>query len=538
MLITDQDGEPVELDELDPAGLLAVLGDNKRTARAADRDRMRLVNQWCNVHPARHDPDGVATFDPTGLPGILHHDESLGGQGCPPVAAFAPEPVAAVLGIGKVPVKQLFADTLDLHHRLPRCWRRLERLEVDAWKARRVAQLTHPLSKAAAADVDAALAPVLPSCSFAAIDRAVAAAIATHHPDLLAEKTQAGKDAWDVKLTHPRPTDFTGTSWLEATGDTLALTAFEDRLSQIAADLAANGDTDPLGARKAKAIGILAGQPLDGPEADLLALAGAGSPDPQAAVGEASRARRRSRTPKTQVFVHFGLTDLLGLGADDELIAGRVEGRGHLLETTLQSWMEASEVIITPVLDRPDQPGDHQAADQVKSRTLPPRLDPGILEAIAAWAGNPTATITPVLDLNRDWAVDGHDAPAAMREQVIQTHPTACTPGASSPPGPPTSTTSAPTCPSTTAAHPARPHPTRSPHCVVDITGARPPAAGNTDDSPTTATTGPARMAASTSSPRPAPPSSTPAERAPARDAHRQARHPNTTRVIEPPGAP
>src|SRR4051794_19065640 len=110
MLITDQDGGPVEVDELDAAGLLAVFGDNKRTARAAERDRMRLVHQWCVVHPATRD-GGVATFDPDGLPGVLHEDESLGGHGCPAVAAFSPEPVAAALGIGKVPVRQLFADT-------------------------------------------------------------------------------------------------------------------------------------------------------------------------------------------------------------------------------------------------------------------------------------------------------------------------------------------------------------------------------------------------------------------------------------------
>src|SRR6476646_3383738 len=185
MLITDQYGEAAELDELDAAGLLAVLGGNKRAARAADRDRLRLVNPWCVLHPATRD-DGVATLDPSGLPGVLHHDESLGGDGCPDVAAFSPEHLAATLGIGKVTAKQLISDTLDLHHRLPRCWKRVARLEVDAWKARRVAQLTHPLSKAAAAQVDAALAPVLPSCSFVAIDRAVAAAIATHHPELLA----------------------------------------------------------------------------------------------------------------------------------------------------------------------------------------------------------------------------------------------------------------------------------------------------------------------------------------------------------------
>ncbi len=157
------------------------------------------------LHPAT-DEGGVATFDPSGLPGVLHREESLGGEGCPPVAAFTPESLAATLGLSKHAAGQLVADALDLHHRLPRCWRRVEALAVDAFKARRVAQLTHPLSQAAAAQVDAALAPVLPSCSWAAIERAVAAAIAEHHPELVdAERRKAGRDAWDVTLHHPAP---------------------------------------------------------------------------------------------------------------------------------------------------------------------------------------------------------------------------------------------------------------------------------------------------------------------------------------------
>ena len=126
MLITDPQGDPVELDELDAAGLLEVLGDNKRTLRAADRDRMRLVHQWCVLHPATR-AGGIATWHPDGLPGDLWADESLGGQGCLPVAASTPAPLAAVLGPGKHAATQLIADALDLCHRLPRCWLRPDR---------------------------------------------------------------------------------------------------------------------------------------------------------------------------------------------------------------------------------------------------------------------------------------------------------------------------------------------------------------------------------------------------------------------------
>ncbi len=369
MLITDAWGEPVELDELDGAGLLSVLEGERLRGRGVERDKLRVAAQWCVLHPATADA-GVACWDPSGLPGVLTEDESLGGEGTPAVAAFTAEPLGAALGISTHAAKKLVADTLDLQHRLPQIWKRVEVLAVEPWKARKVAELTHRLGKAAASDVDAALAPVLGSCSFAAIERAVAHAVATHHPELLADRTARDKDTWDVTLGHPRPDQFTGTSWLAATGDTLDLTAFFDRVGQIAADLADAGDPDPLGARKAKALGVLARQGLDDAEADLLALIDA-DPSGVEPVETTPAKQPPARKPRTHLYLHASLTEVLGLDPDRPLVCGSVEKLGDV-----------------------------------------------VLERIRAWLGDSDATITPVLDLGRDWAVDGHDVPAAMREQV------------------------------------------------------------------------------------------------------------------------
>ncbi len=133
-----------------------------------ERAKLRLAAQWCVLHPATADT-GVATWAGDALPGVLHQDESLGGEGTPAVSAFAPEPVAAALGVSTLTGMKLIADALDLQHRLPRIWRLVEDLAVEPWKARQVAQATHVLSKAAAAYVDDQLAPKLASCGFAAI---------------------------------------------------------------------------------------------------------------------------------------------------------------------------------------------------------------------------------------------------------------------------------------------------------------------------------------------------------------------------------
>ena len=76
---------------------------------------------------------------------ILLADESLGGDGTPAVAAFTPEAFAVAIGVSPSAAGQLIADALDLRHRHPLLWKRLARLEVPTWQARRVARQTHRL---------------------------------------------------------------------------------------------------------------------------------------------------------------------------------------------------------------------------------------------------------------------------------------------------------------------------------------------------------------------------------------------------------
>ncbi len=176
------------------------------------------------------------------------------------MAAFTPEPFALALGMSPSAGAQLIADALDLRHRLPMLWKRVSRLEVPAWQARRVARQTHRLSKAAAIWVDEQLAD-RGSCGPVVVDRLVAHAIAAYDPETHEDRENDAQAGWDVTLTHPDATDFLGTSHLEATGDTLVLKAFYDQVCGIAHQLFLDGDTSPLGVRKIKALGILTGQP-------------------------------------------------------------------------------------------------------------------------------------------------------------------------------------------------------------------------------------------------------------------------------------
>jgi hypothetical protein len=294
------------------------------------------------------------------LPGLEEWDEHLGGQGTPLVSAFAPEPFAAALGVSTMTGMRMLADALDLAHRLPRTWAKTRRLEVAPWRARRLAQATHHLSQPAARYVDAQLADRIESCGAVAIDRTVTQAAAIHDPDQQAVAQEEAKTTWDVTLHHPSgagAAGFAGTSHLEATGDSVDLQKLYDLVCATATDLAARGDSDPLGARKAKALGVIAD--------------GHSLPD---------QPTPRSSRATSRLYLHLDAADLL-----DPLVP---------LEATVTG-------------------GGTGVAE---------RLGPATLTKIHQWLGATKATIVPVLDLARNDpadAVDPHDPPAWMREQVI-----------------------------------------------------------------------------------------------------------------------
>ena len=231
--------EEYEVGDLDPAGVLEAAAEAEQTERRAAFRKLQLAAHWADLHPATADT-GVETFGGA----ALLADESLGGDGTPAVAAFTPEPFALALGMSPSAGAQLIADALDLRHRLPMLWKRLSRLEVPAWQARRVARQTHRLSKAAAIWVDEQLAD-RGSCGPVVVDRLVAHAIAAYDPETHEDRENDAQAGWDVTLTHPEPTDFLGTSHLEATGDTLVLKTFYDQVCGIAHQLFLDGDTSP-----------------------------------------------------------------------------------------------------------------------------------------------------------------------------------------------------------------------------------------------------------------------------------------------------
>jgi hypothetical protein len=360
--------EGFEVEDLSPAGLLARAESNEAEIREREALRLRLAYQWSVLHPATAET-GVETVDGPAMT-ILEAPESLGGDGCPDLAAFAPEAFALAVGLSPRAGAALIGDAQALRHRMPLLGKRVDALQVPAWQARRVVQQAHHLPLAAARWVDEQLARrVDGSIGPIVVDRLVAQAVAEADPeDQQAEELQA-QAAWDVALTHPSPTLFAGTSQLQVTGDTPTLKSFHTLVSTVAHQLREAGDTSPLGVRKITALRIithLAAGALTGQhQVDVSDL------DPDTLQRVAAAVTRQGG--KVKLIVHVDADDL------------EVDADG----------------------------GTASAAGRID------KLGAATLARIRQWVCHSAVQILPVLNMARRDAVDAHDPPPWMRELVI-----------------------------------------------------------------------------------------------------------------------
>jgi hypothetical protein len=315
---------PFGVEDLDAAGVLAALSESEARIRAAERDKLALIAHWCVLHPATSET-GPATWGDSGHREVLDCDEALGGDGAPLVAAFAADEIGTTLGVSSLSAMQLVADVLNLQHRHPRWWARVQGLEVPAWRARRLAQRAAGLSLEAARWVDEQLAGRADSVGPVTIDRCVGEAKARFEPEEHADAEAQRKAHWKVRLFHGEVGEWVGTSSIDAVGDTADLTRFHDVVCATAEELGRAGDTDTLEQRKAKALGIIADR-----------LTGTDNSN--------SGSGRRGGRPR--FYLHLDATML-----DQPVGIGAVEQLGPATMAKLRSWLTGSQVTVQPVID-------------------------------------------------------------------------------------------------------------------------------------------------------------------------------------------
>jgi hypothetical protein len=181
-----------------------------------------------------------------------------GGEGTPEVSEYCAAELGVLRGTGIMAARSLIVDALDLRYRLPRLWGRVLTGGVRAWQARRIAEQTRRLSWEACADVDHALSDfvgMMPWPRFATI---LSATVLEADPALAAERAERARTMQDV-FSFDSEDGLKTVVAKAAAGDAIWFLATVNRIAEI---LAARGDSDPVGTRRARALGILA-QPAE-----------------------------------------------------------------------------------------------------------------------------------------------------------------------------------------------------------------------------------------------------------------------------------
>ena len=128
----------IDLTELDADETVAHAVACRAAADRAEVQILAAAAHYADLH-------GVVgrTSPETGrvLPGSERLVE-FGGDGTPKVAEFAPAELGAALGLSPTSAGLLIGDALDLRHRLPILWGRLQAGEVKAWVGRKIARAT------------------------------------------------------------------------------------------------------------------------------------------------------------------------------------------------------------------------------------------------------------------------------------------------------------------------------------------------------------------------------------------------------------
>ncbi|CAN5555262.1 hypothetical protein BH11ACT8_BH11ACT8_17100 [soil metagenome] len=309
---------------------------------------------WSEVDPALHaavSADGVTAEQAEDL-----HD----WYGIPPVAWDAPAAFAAAIGMSTTGGKRYLRDALILRHRLRRVWEVLMAGEMPLWRARRIAERVAGLPADVVDAIDAAVAPVAARAGVVTIERLIAEQLQRLHAESREmDDEEERQTSHGVSLEVPPGIQGSGNAYLQVWGDYQDLHDFDRAVARVAEELRVRGSDDSLGARRGRAVGILA--------------------DPQAASAFLDRtdldAPEGAPKPAKQIVLYLHLSRAAVAGLDP---VGRCEGLDlPLLEQQIRRWCGRTDAHLT---------------------------------------------VRPVIDLEDHHQVDAYEVPDRLREQVILLH--------------------------------------------------------------------------------------------------------------------
>jgi hypothetical protein len=240
----------VELATFGAARLAGLIEQNHAELIARECRMLQLACAWADAH---YLDSGSQDYQP-----LIQRACAWGGEGTPEVSEYCAAELGALQGTGMAAARALIADALDLRYRLPRLWDRVLTGGVRAWQARRIAEETRHLSWEACGDVDHALSDFVGMMPWPRFAKILSATILEADPALAAERAERARTTRDV-FSFDSEDGLKTIVAKAAAGDVIWFLATVNRIAEI---LAARGDTDPIGARRARAVGILA-QPAE-----------------------------------------------------------------------------------------------------------------------------------------------------------------------------------------------------------------------------------------------------------------------------------
>jgi hypothetical protein len=254
-----------------PAGVLERARELRVIAERAEADLLALAADWAGMHSVETVPDVDAPFDEREL--------SVAGPGAPDVAEFCVPEFALVIGKSTDAGRTYLGEAVEIRYRLPEVQARLEKGDLPAWRARRIAQATISLPMEGAASVDRRVAPIAHRIGPVVLDRLVEEARVRFDPEEAEARALEAAEARSVRVCLDG-VGFEGVVHVNGVVDLPDAVDLENALQSGAAQLAEQGSTDSLDVRRANALGLLARGQLHLPDARRISLHVHASADP------------------------------------------------------------------------------------------------------------------------------------------------------------------------------------------------------------------------------------------------------------------
>jgi hypothetical protein len=319
----------VVIEDLSGGELLDHVADLAVTQRRCEVEIIRAAVQHAYLHNGET-VDSVRAAEPG-----REQARRIAGAGTPRVAEFAAAELGARLGVSTITAGLLMADGLDLVHRLPQLWRRVQAGEVRVHLARLVARKTRDLTPEQAAFVDDRIAPYADGrLTWSRFERTVDGLV------VAADEDAAERERQEAQRQFARPTHDSDDGgghgmcgfFIRAPLDVIRiLDATLDRLARV---LAQRGDTDPLERRRVRALLLLCRPDL----ASRLVVSTSSTDEPVPIDWSALKAA-------VTVYLHV-------YGGPDSDGVVRVEGAGAVTERWVRQHLSPhAKVTVRPVFD-------------------------------------------------------------------------------------------------------------------------------------------------------------------------------------------